>query len=233
MVKLLAESAPAKINLFLRVVGRRPDGYHELDSIFVPVSLCDRVPDRHEAVAHHFDHGALRSRRSAGGRSQPRWRAAAAFTAEFGIAAEILIDLRKRIPVGAGLGGGSSDAGAVLRMMAALCHVAQPDRLASVAAAIGAGNVPFFLRPRAARVRGIGERITPLKSMPNLDLVIGLPPFEMSTAEVFRELRAEEWSGPAPAQDLEAIAFGRIGRETLVNDLERAAIRRCPAIRKT
>ena len=229
MVKLLAESAPAKINLFLRVVGRRPDGYHELDSIFVPVSLCDRVriemrPSRITSITVRCDRDDL----PAGDRNLA-WRAAAAFTAEFGIAAEILIDLRKRIPVGAGLGGGSSDAGAVLRMMAALCHVAQPDRLASVAAAIGA-DVPFFLNPRAARVRGIGERITPLKSMPNLDLVIGLPPFEMSTAEVFRELRAEEWSGPAPAQDLEAIAFGRIGRETLVNDLERAAIRRCPAI---
>ena len=170
MVKLLAEPAPAKINLFLRVVGRRADGYHELDSVFVPVSLCDqvrveiRVEPRSAAdttIALHCDRDDLPA-----GEKNLAWRAADAFLREFGAEIhrprQVAIDLRKEIPIGAGLGGGSSDAGAVLRMMAALCRVDDPSRLARVALALGA-DVPFFLDPHVAHVGGVGERIAPLE----------------------------------------------------------------------
>ena len=170
MVKLLAEPAPAKINLFLRVVGRRADGYHELDSVFVPVSLCDqvrveiRVEPRSAAgttIAMHCDRDDLPA-----GEKNLAWRAADTFLGEFGAEIhrprEVAIDLRKEIPIGAGLGGGSSDAGAVLRMMAALCRVDDLSRLARVALALGA-DVPFFLDPHVAHVGGVGERIAPLE----------------------------------------------------------------------
>ena len=98
MVRLLAEFAPAKINLFLRVVGRRPDGYHELDSIFVPISICDRVaievrPSRAVSISLVM--------RSAIGDIPPgdrnlAWRAASAMMKEFGLAAQVLIDLLRR-----------------------------------------------------------------------------------------------------------------------------------------
>ena len=250
MVKLLAEPAPAKINLFLRVVGRRADGYHELDSVFVPVSLCDqvrveiRVEPRSAAdttIALHCDRTDIPA-----GEKNLAWRAADAFLGEFGTEIhrprEVAIDLRKEIPVGAGLGGGSSDAGAVLRMMAALCRVDDLSRLAQVALALGA-DVPFFLDPHVAHVGGVGERIAPLEidasgeraplsqaPLIPLSMVIAVPPVEVSTAEVFRALSPEQWSGAAPTEHLHAIASGVIEPAMLQNDLAAAAMARYPEI---
>ncbi len=231
MVRLLAEFAPAKINLFLRVSGRRSDGYHELDSIFVPISLCDRVaievrPSQTVSISLAMRSGIANV---PSGDRNLAWRAAAEFMKEFGLAAEVLIDLHKEVPAGAGLGGGSSDAGAVLRMMATLCRIDDRARLAKVALGLGA-DVPFFLEPRAARVTGIGERIAPLDSMPVLHLVVAAPPTEVSTAEVFAALTPNDWSGTALEADVRAIAAGRVEASALVNDLEPAAIRLCPEI---
>ncbi len=246
MVKLLAEPAPAKINLFLRVVGRRADGYHELDSVFVPVSLCDqvRVEIRVASRAAPDTSIALRCDRDdlPMGAKNLAWRAADAFLREFGGAARpshVTIDLRKEIPAGAGLGGGSSDAGAVLRMMAALCRVDDPSRLSRVALGLGA-DVPFFLSPHVAHVGGVGERISPLGLFPPgarapvwqtpLWMVIAAPPVEVSTAEVFQALRPAQWSGPAPAEHLRAIAAGEIAPAMLQNDLAAVAMARHPEI---
>jgi 4-diphosphocytidyl-2-C-methyl-D-erythritol kinase len=229
MIKLLSDSAPAKINLFLRVVGRRPDGYHELDSVFLPISLHDRVtiamrPDARASVILRCHGAAL----PADERNLAA-RAAHAFLTGFGIEAEVAIDLWKAIPVGAGLGGGSSDAGAVLRMLAALCRIDNPARLAEIALGLGA-DVPFFLNPAPARVGGIGERITPLPMVLDLNLVVAVPPLEVSTADVYRALRPEHWSGPTTPGAMHALAEGRIERDLLVNDLAKPAMARWPAI---
>jgi 4-diphosphocytidyl-2-C-methyl-D-erythritol kinase len=247
MVKLLAEPAPAKINLFLRVVGRRADGYHELDSVFVPVSLCDRVrvEIRVEPQSAADTVIALKCDRDdiPSGKNNLAWRAAAAFLGEFGAEIHrprhVAIDLRKEIPAGAGLGGGSSDAGAVLRMMAALCRVDDASRLAQVALTLGA-DVPFFLRPRVAHVGGVGERIAPLEnassgecaplSKTDLWMVIAVPPIEVSTAEIFRALLPEQWSGAAPVEHLREIAAGVVTPATLQNDLAVVAMARYPQI---
>ena len=232
MVKLLSAAAPAKINLFLRVAGRRPDGYHELDSIFIPVSLCDRIgiemrPASTPTVTLRCDLPSLPvdDRNLA-------VRAALLFMAEFGLAAEVLIDLHKEIPVGAGLGGGSSDAGTVLRMMATLFRIDSPNRLSEIALKLGA-DVPFFLNPVPARVGGIGERVTPLDWRPDFALVIAVPPIEVSTEEVFRALRPDNWSGIAPESDLGRIIAGEIAPTLLVNDLAPVAIARWPRIGDT
>jgi 4-diphosphocytidyl-2-C-methyl-D-erythritol kinase len=247
MVKLLTEPAPAKINLFLRVVGRRADDYHELDSVFVPVSLCDRVRVEIRAEARsaaettitlHCDHDDLPA-----DEKNLAWRAAAAFLGEFGDEIhrprEVAIDLRKEIPIGAGLGGGSSDAGAVLRIMAALCRVEDSPRLAQVALGLGA-DVPFFLDPCIAHIGGVGERITPLEIDTSgergplwhdpLWMVIAVPPIVVSTAEVYRALSPEQWSGAAPTEYLRAIAAGAIRPAMLQNDLTAAATARYPEI---
>jgi 4-diphosphocytidyl-2-C-methyl-D-erythritol kinase len=229
MVKLLSERAPAKINLFLRVVGRRPNGYHELDSVFVPVSLCDNVtitvrPGVARRVTLRCDSAALPN-----DERNLAVRAANAFMAGFGIEAEIAIDLRKKIPMSAGLGGGSSDAGAVLRMLAALLRTGDSARLADIAIKLGA-DVPFFLNPTSARVAGIGERITPLPPLPNLSLIIAVPPIEVATAAIYRALRSEDWSGPASAEDIQAICEGRIEPRLLVNDLAKPAMAQWPII---
>ena len=250
MVKLLAEPAPAKINLFLRVVGRRADGYHELDSVFVPVSLCDRVrvEVRVEPQSAADTVIALRCDRDdlPVGEKNLAWRAAVAFLREFGAEIhrprQVAIDLRKEIPAGAGLGGGSSDAGAVLRMMAALCRVDDVSRLARVALTLGA-DVPFFLRPQLAHVGGVGERIAPLENATTRDshgvrrtplqMVIAVPPIEVSTAEIFRALMPEQWSGAAPAEHLRAIATGRTAPPAMLqNDLAAVAMARYPVIER-
>ena len=232
MVKLLSAFAPAKINLFLRVVGRRPDGYHELDSIFIPVALCDRIgieirPASTSTVTLRCNLRSLPT-----DDRNLAVRAASVFMAEFGLAAEVLIDLQKEIPVGAGLGGGSSDAGTVLRMMAALFRIDSPNRLAEIALKLGA-DVPFFLNPVPARVGGIGERITPLDWKPNFALVIAVPPIEVSTAEIFRALSPVNWSGVAPEDDLRRIIGGEIAPTSLMNDLAPVAIARWPRIGHT
>jgi 4-diphosphocytidyl-2-C-methyl-D-erythritol kinase len=230
MVKLVAERAPAKINLFLRVTGRRSDGYHELDSIFLPIAIADRVRLEMRSAAKpaqtfHCDAAAL-----AAPESNLAARAASAFMDEYGVAAHVLIDLQKSIPVGAGLGGGSSDAGAVLRMMAALCRVApDDDRLARLALRLGA-DVPYFLDPRPSRVRGIGERREPIATIPRLAMVLAVPPAEVPTAKVFAALTREQWSGPAPAADIDRLLTGEITASTAVNDLFAPAARLYPEI---
>jgi len=223
-VKLLAERAPAKINLFLRVIGRRADNYHELDSIFIPVALADEIrieirPAGSSSVVMRCSDAAL-----ACGDANLAVRAARAFMSEFGLAAQISIDLEKNIPIGAGLGGGSSDAGAVIRMLAALERVEAPERLRKVALALGA-DVPFFIRPAPARVGGIGERIAPLTGLAQIPIVIVAPPFEVSTAAVFRALPPSAWSGAAPPEHLAAIVRGDITDAVTVNDLAGAVNR--------
>jgi 4-diphosphocytidyl-2-C-methyl-D-erythritol kinase len=229
MVKLLREWAPAKINLFLRVTGRRGDGYHELDSVFVPVSIYDRLdielrPARIAAVELCCDSNAIPA-----DEHNLAFRSAREFLNEFSIRAEVLINLHKEIPVGAGLGGGSSDAGAVLRIMAELCGIPQVTPLMKVAMRLGA-DVPFFLNPTPSRVRGIGERSEALGRIEKPFLLIAVPPVEVPTALVFRDLRPEHWSGPAPDRDILAIIEGRIGRKQLVNDLEQVAMAKWPEI---
>lgn len=232
MVKLVSAFAPAKLNLFLRVVGRRSDGYHELDSIFVPIAIGDRIaletrPSNRQIVNLRGSFGKLPT-----DARNLAVRAATDFMTEFAIAAEVLIDLRKSIPSGAGLGGGSSDAATVLRLMSRLFRIDQPERLARVAVKIGA-DVPFFLDPQPARVTGIGEKIAPLGAIADLALVVAVQPVEVPTAAVFRDLKPEHWSGPASDEDVSAILEGLTSPHLFVNDLASVAMARWPEIART
>jgi 4-diphosphocytidyl-2-C-methyl-D-erythritol kinase len=188
------ERAPAKVNLGLRVVGRRDDGYHLLESIFLPLDLADEVritlepetpPDVRlvssrapGAIGVDLDSLAM-------GDDNLAARAARAFLAASGHRLGIELELRKRIPVAAGLGGGSSDAGAVLRGLSALLPGAlEAEELASLALSLGA-DVPFFLEPRPAFVTGIGEEIRPVEGLPPLCLLLAGPGEPLPTAAVF------------------------------------------------
>jgi 4-diphosphocytidyl-2-C-methyl-D-erythritol kinase len=220
----LAVLAPAKINLFLRVTGRRADGYHELDSVFLPIALYDQVGVRMRA-----DHGQITLRCDLPGIPHDSRnlavRAAQRLCGETTARPGIEIDLRKRIPVGAGLGGGSSDAGAVLRLLAEKL-TSTATRLSEAALAVGA-DVPFFLAPRPARVGGIGELIEPLRWVGELALVVAVPPCEVSTREIYEALRPGHWSGPAPGGwEPERPEWA----DLMVNDLEGPALARYPVI---
>lgn len=230
MVKLLSVLAPAKINLVLRITGRRPDGYHELDSVFLPITLFDRValevrPAVEPAVALRCTMPGVPA-----DDNNLAAQAALSFLRAEKLGAQVSIDLDKNIPPGAGLGGGSSDAAAVLRMLAVLMRCGE-DKLAELALKIGA-DVPFFLDPRPAHVTGIGDNIDYLAFTPAFSLVLALPPFTLGTASIYRALAPEDWSGALPQDTIDKLAKGEIGQEMLINDLEKVASRTNGEIRE-
>jgi 4-diphosphocytidyl-2-C-methyl-D-erythritol kinase len=227
MVKLASLLTPAKINLFLRVTGRRADGYHEIDSVFVPVTIFDRVTLEMRPGARGV---TLRIDTSSVPQDDRNiaFRSAAKFLEQYGIEAAVRIDIRKTIPIGAGLGGGSSDAGAVLRIMSSLARVPGDEGLHALALSLGA-DVPFFLAPGPNRVRGIGEQLAPAP-IPELNCVIVVPPFEVLTARVYAALKQKSWSGPAPDGDLASLAAGEVSASIFVNDLAAAAVGMHPRI---
>ena len=247
----LALAAPAKVNLGLRVVGRRADGYHLLESVFAPLDLADDVvlslaPGAGVCLEVEGGAGEVPT-----GASNLAWRAARAFLDATRLATSVHVRLHKRIPVGAGLGGGSSDAGAVFRALGRL----RPGRLDAAGArrlALDLGaDVPFFLDPRPARVHGIGERVEPLAGLPALPLLLAHPGSPLATAQVYAAydaqprpdaaltpggtvptlaalpaLRSASASGPAPLPEV----LGWLRDGLLANDLESAAARLCPAL---
>lgn len=173
-------AAPAKLNLFLHVVGRRDDGYHLLESVFALIDWCDTL---------HFE-------RRADGRLQRHdladplpdddlcLRAARALQRESGTPLGADISIEKRVPSGAGMGGGSSDAASTLLALNRLWHLGWPrERLEALALTLGA-DVPFFVRGRNAFVAGIGEKITPIPLAPAWYAVVK-PPVSIETKAIF------------------------------------------------
>ena len=223
--------APAKVNLYLRIIGRRADGYHLLDSLMVPVSLCDALTitvsgGRPELVVTCDDPAVP------GGETNLAYKAAALLCGETGVRAKIAIALRKQIPAGAGLGGGSSDAAAVLKGLNALLSLRlSEDQLCPLAARLGA-DVPFFIPCRPAKVAGVGEILTAVPPLPSRWLVIVVPPFGVSTPWAYR--RFDELSPPAMLQTNVASQppTNPWAREVLINDLERAVLPEYPQIER-
>jgi 4-diphosphocytidyl-2-C-methyl-D-erythritol kinase len=243
----IALAAPAKINLGLRIRGRRPDGFHLLESLFLPIDLADAVEVAEApAFALAIEGDAPGVPAGAGNLAA---RAVAAFCRAAGIPDAFAVRLRKRVPAAAGLGGGSSDAAAVLRALARLRPGAVGDaELGALALSLGA-DVPFFLDPRPALVEGIGERILPVRDLPSLPLLLAHPGVPLATADVFHaydeaaDSLTPEGAAPTIRRLLKLPAAGgtdptRAGtpelpgvlRELIVNDLEPAAVRLCPAI---
>ena len=182
--------APAKLNLSLRVVGRREDGLHELDSLFVLLELADDLlllPGCSGLRVEGADAGSLPL-----GTDNLAWRGLLAGMGEAPDLACLALD--KRVPAAAGLGGGSSDAAAAWRLGRAWQgrpDVADERDLATLST-IGA-DVPFFaVATPAARVTGIGERVAPVAAIER-EVVLVHPPFGLSTGEVFAELQPDEW----------------------------------------
>ena len=190
--------APAKVNLSLRVLRKRPDGYHDIDSLMFAVSLYDTIamtasPARRASVSCTVSG----PERVPGGAGNLAARAAAAVLERLGAKARVAIRVRKEVPFGAGLGGGSSDAAAVVRCLPALLgrRLVPRDAL-DIARALGA-DVPFFLTCRPARATGIGDRLEPLGSVPKGTLVIAVSPDRVDTAWAYRSALGRLTSGQA------------------------------------
>lgn len=179
-------AAPAKVNLYLRVLGRRPDGFHEIDTIFQAVDLEDEV-----RVTMGGDDVVLVTEGAELGPTEENlaYRAALRFSERVRHVRGITIEVKKRIPVGAGLGGGSSDAAAVLKCLTALTQLhAEDSRVLKTAAELGS-DVPFFLQTGALAVgRGRGELLDPCPPLPEAHLVLVSPPVHVATAWAYRTL---------------------------------------------
>ena len=162
-------SAPVKINFYLEIKEKRADGYHNLESIMQTVSLYDEitVEDARGGILLECDNPALPC-----DGSNIAYKAAAAVRDEFSIKKGVKITLKKNIPAGAGLGGGSSDAAAVIKALVRLWNIkAQKPELEKTAAALGA-DVAFFLTGGTALCEGKGEVVTPLADMPEMPILL-------------------------------------------------------------
>jgi 4-diphosphocytidyl-2-C-methyl-D-erythritol kinase len=232
MEEVYAEAAPAKVNLALHVTGRRDDGYHELESLVVFAGVADELvarPAKRDSLTVAGPFAAA----AGSGDTNLVARAVAAFRARWPdhVQGGLAIELNKNLPVAAGLGGGSADAAAALRLMASLGEdeVSFAD-LSALAATVGA-DVPVCLLSRPTEVRGIGEILHPLRAFPKTHIVLVNPLVPVVTADVFRRLQSRQ-NPPLPALPSPMTRPAELGlwlTETR-NDLEPPATALVPAI---
>jgi len=219
--------APAKVNLFLHVVGRRADGYHLLQSVFVLIDWADtlHVERRDDGALHRHDLGdALPA-------DDLCLRAARALQRASGTALGADIHIDKRVPAGAGLGGGSSDAATTVLALNRLWDLRWPlERLSALALTLGA-DVPFFVHGHNAFVQGVGEQIAPVE-LPLMWLAVVKPAASLATASIFGSPDLEratpavilpDFLADTQLSDCAAEGFGR-------NDLQAVAQRQCAEV---
>ncbi len=205
-------SAPAKLNLTLRILGRRDDGFHELETLMVKLpGLADQlVLEKADRFSFECTDASI-----PGDETNLVVKAAHAFERATGKAVAFRVGLEKAIPHGAGLGGGSSDAASMLLGLNRLCGQPLADEaLADLAAGLGS-DVPFFLTAGAARCTGRGERIEAVSAPPAMPVLLLKPAFGVATPDAYGLL--------AEARELPGVAYAPqdVGWGALVNDLER------------
>lgn len=204
---MIREIAPAKLTLTLSVLGTRADGYHELDALTVTVS------EPHDVVDVYPRDGPVTIEVTGRAEGVPADATNLAVRAAQAVGRGAHIELRKAIPPGAGLGGGSSDAAAVLRALT-------PGRAAEIAPGLGA-DIPFCVRGGAAWMRGVGEVLEPVTLREPIAVVIAVPPFPLLTPAVYRAW--DELGGPHCERAAGAPPALVSLVDALVNDLEPAA----------
>jgi 4-diphosphocytidyl-2-C-methyl-D-erythritol kinase len=217
--------APAKLNLFLRITGKRANGYHEIESLFVPVTLYDNLKI---SILEEGIETSCSGRKLPEGQNNLVNRAALCFFEKTRISKGAKISLIKRIPVSSGLGGGSSDAAATLRGLNMLWGKPLSKRdLEGLALSLGA-DVPFFLLQRPAVARGIGEILEPIKNFPDLWYAIVSPNLMVSTAWAYKRARLELTTDSK--RDIINISDSAILniQDLLFNDLESVTLSQYP-----
>lgn len=207
-------SAPAKINLTLTVLGRRSDGYHKIDTLITPISLCDEINIERRSdkpkIAFRCDTPSVPT-----GEDNTVVRAAEVFFEQTNIPEGVSIDLKKRIPHAAGLGGGSSDAASTLLALDELFKTNLPrEALAKMAATIGS-DVSFFIFQSAAVCKGRGELVSATRLSQQLPLLLLKPAFGVATHWAYSQWQV---SREIPAVSYASQVFNG---QSFVNDLER------------
>ena len=225
-------NACAKINLYLRVDGRLPSGYHGITSVMLPVpELCDTVtvdPSPDGQLHMHCSDSSLPT-----DNRNLCVRAATAFAESATLDPHWTIRLEKRLPIAAGLGGGSSDAAAVLGLLNTLHE--QPltsEQLHSLAVRLGA-DVPFFLNPLPCLATGIGDRLQPIPAASPMGVILANPGFPISARWAYAHWQsASRPAAPSPETILSTLAEGDLSSiaAALHNDLEHCAFRKFPVL---
>ena len=214
----LCVPAPAKVNLFLHVTGRRADGYHLLETLLVAIDVGDTI------TLTRRDDGAIARTTEVPGVAAANdlaVRAAAALKQASGSSFGVDIALTKRVPVGGGMGGGSSDAASVLLALNRLWETdVRRDELMRIGLALGA-DVPFFLQGEPALARGVGEALTPV-SLPPMWIAVIVPSVAVATAAIFAAPELTR-NSPSAKRDVCSEGYGH-------NDLESVASARFPEI---
>ena len=223
--RMVTVETPGKINLALRVLDRRDDGYHQLDTIFQAVDLSDRLTlKRSDGLHFHCDIAAISDD------SNLVIRAAALLARTYDCPCAASISLEKRLPIAGGMGGGSANAAGALIGLSKLWELDAPTAsLVRLAAELGA-DVPFFLTGGTARGRERGDRIESMRYFGDAALLLAVPSFGIATAEVFAK-GSEDWRLPT-----ENLHFpGNLGAQEdlswMQNDLEEAAFAIAPSLR--
>ena len=209
--------APAKINLSLKILGRRDDGFHEIETLIAPISLCDEIKidkdDAKEGIEFRCDDPSVPQ-----GDANLAVRAAKTFLEGAKLKRGVAIELKKNIPHGAGLGGGSSDAATTLLALNELFKTNLPrEALAKMAEAIGS-DVPFFIFQSAAICRGRGELVTPLEFHEPLSILLLKPAFVVPT-----EWAYSHWHDSREIPGVQ-YAAQQFADQTFINDLEHPVI---------
>jgi len=229
-VTLVRRAAPAKLNLYLHVLGRREDGYHRLDSLVTFADIADTVTARTAPALSLEITGPFAGALQGDPRENLVWRAAVALAERAGVGPNAAITLEKNLPVASGIGGGSSDAAAALKALGELWRLDLGERkFQGLAQSLGA-DVPVCLFGETAWIGGIGEAVAPAPTLPRCGLVLVNPGVSLATSAVFGA-RAGAFSAPArfemPPRD--AAALARL-LESRRNDLAAPAIALVPEV---
>ena len=224
---MLFQRAFAKINLGLRVLRRRPDGYHEIETIFTRVNITDEIfVTPAEKLEFECD------RRDLSSETNLVYRAAVLLQESLGVARGARIVLRKNIPVGSGLGGGSADAAAALRLLCRLWgENPTEEHLGDLALRLGS-DVPFFLRPGSAHATSRGERLTYFRLEIPYPIMVVSPDLHIPTGEAYGAVAPHDHAG---SDDLKTLLIQHLGLPELLgnvmkNDFEQPIFRRHPVL---
>ena len=185
---VISLKAPAKVNLFLEILGKRDDGYHEIETIMQEIDLADSLQfeETQEGVTLECNDKNIPANQD-----NLVCKAANLILEECGIKKGVLINLEKNIPVGAGLGGGSSDAATTLKALNSLWKVGlNNEELMGFAAKLGS-DIPFFINGKTALCRGRGELITPVEVRNRMDYIILFPRVHISTETIYKNLKID------------------------------------------
>ncbi len=224
----MSTATPAKINLWIEVLGKRPDGYHEISTLMLPLKdVCDRVDVelKEAGFTVRCDHPKVPA-----DDENIALKAARAYFEAAGWTGGAHVRIAKNVPVAAGLGGGSSDAGAVLRLLNRLSARPLPEpELRALAARLGA-DVPFFVAPRPALAIGIGEKLQPVEGLPEYPVLLVKPPVSVSTAWVYGRIKLTRGTSRIKIATLSAHPWNLAA--VMENDLEPIAVEAFPELER-